>query len=107
MGYGVYIGRGRQLGASPSLTDTTTGTPALTSSANSAMLLTAGQPSTNTTTTCIIMRTTLEAAEDFGIFTTPQLIAFLAEHGIALSEAEAELGDSAYDAATLCRWIGY
>ena len=53
------------------------------------------------------MRTTLEAAEDFGVFTTPQLIAFLAEHGIALSEAEAELGDSAYDAATLCRWIGY
>jgi hypothetical protein len=53
------------------------------------------------------MRTTLEAAEDFGIFTTPQLIAFLKEHGLSLAEAEADLGDSAYDAATLCRWIGY
>ncbi len=53
------------------------------------------------------MRTTLEAAEDFGIFTTPQLIAFLKDHGLSLAEAEADLGDSAYDAATLCRWIGY
>ena len=51
--------------------------------------------------------TTLEAAEDFGIFTTPQLIAFLAEHSLTLAEAEAELGDSAYDAATLRKWIGY
>jgi hypothetical protein len=70
------------------------------------MLFTAGSTST-TTTTHSIMRTTLEAAEDFGIFTTPQLIAFLKEHGLSLAEAEADLGDSAYDAATLCRWIGY
>ena len=51
--------------------------------------------------------TTLEAAAEFGYFTTPQLIAFLKEHGLSLAEAEADLGDSAYDAVTLCRWIGY
>ncbi len=53
------------------------------------------------------MRTTLEAAAEFGSFTTPQLIAFLKEHGLSLAEAEADLGDSAYDCVTLCRWIGY
>ena len=53
------------------------------------------------------MQTTLEAAAEFGSFTTPQLIAFLKEHGLSLAEAEADLGDSAYDAVTLCRWIGY
>jgi hypothetical protein len=71
------------------------------------MLFTAGQPSTITTTACITMQTTLEAAAEFGSFTTPQLIAFLKEHGLSLAEAEADLGDSAYDCVTLCRWIGY
>jgi hypothetical protein len=53
------------------------------------------------------MKTTLEAAAEFGTFTTKQLIAFLKEHGLTLAEAEADLGDRAYDARTLCEWIGY
>ena len=51
--------------------------------------------------------TTLQAAAEFGTFTTKQLTTFLAEHGLTLAEAEADLGDSAYDAVTLCEWIGY
>jgi len=51
--------------------------------------------------------TTLEAAIEFGTFTTKQLTTFLAEHGLTLAEAEADLGDSAYDAFTLCQWLGY
>lgn len=50
---------------------------------------------------------TLEAAAEYGTFTTKQLSLFLAEHGLSLAEAEADLGDSAYDAVTLCEWIGY
>tara|TARA_R100001163_G_C5060192_1_gene196963 strand:+ start:223 stop:435 length:213 start_codon:yes stop_codon:yes gene_type:complete len=70
-------------------------------------MLSTADPISTTTTTHSIMRTTLEAAAEFGVFTTPQLIAFLKDHGMTLAEAEADLGDSAYDAATLCRWIGY
>ena len=53
------------------------------------------------------MQTTLEGAAKFGSFTTKQLIAFLKDHGSSLAEAEADLGDSAYDCVTLCRWLGY
>ena len=53
------------------------------------------------------LMTTIEAATEFGTFTTKQLTTFLAEHGLTLAEAEADLGDSAYDAFTLCEWLGY
>lgn len=51
--------------------------------------------------------TTLEAAEQYGYFTTKQAISWLKEHDLSFAEAEAELGDSVLDAAVLCEWMGY
>ena len=51
--------------------------------------------------------TTLEAAAEFGIFSTKQATTFLKQHGLSFEEAYEELGDSVFDAYTLCQWIGY
>ena len=53
------------------------------------------------------MRTTLEAAEEFGYFTRKQAIAFCEEHDESFVEAEEEIGDSVLDCTELCLWLGY
>lgn len=54
------------------------------------------------------MTTTLEAAEQYGKFSSVKAATrFLAEHGLQWSEAYADLGEDALDAVKLCEWIGY
>lgn len=53
------------------------------------------------------MKTTLEAAVEYGQFTQAGATAFLQEHDLTWEEAHADLGDSALDAHELCLWIGY
>ena len=51
--------------------------------------------------------TTLEAAAEFGIFDTKEATAFCKQHDLEFKDALNELGDIAFDAVTLCEWIGY
>ena len=51
--------------------------------------------------------TTLEAAEQFGMFTKQGDKNFLEEHGLSFRDAYRELGDKVFDAYELCLWIGY
>ena len=53
------------------------------------------------------MKTTLEAAAEFGYFTRKQAIAFCKEHDASFAEAEEEIGDSVLDCVALCQWLGY
>lgn len=53
------------------------------------------------------MKTTLEAAAEYGQLTRKGAERFLAEHGLTWDEAFADLGDSALDAVELCKWVGY
>ena len=91
--------------AEPSPTDATSGTMALTRSARSANVNTL--TSVNTSHSRLTPMTTLEAAEQFGYFTTESATRFLNEHGLTFAEAESELGDMVLCARTLCQWIGY
>ena len=53
------------------------------------------------------MKTTLEAAAEYGQLTRKNAERVLAEHGLTWAEAFADLGDSALDAVELCKWMGY
>ena len=57
----------------------------------------------------LVMKTTLEAAAEFGSFTEAQAMRFCSEHEVLLSDAVEELGslETAMDAVELCRLIGY
>ena len=51
--------------------------------------------------------TTLEAAAEFGTFDTKEATAFCKQHDLEFKDALKDLGDKAFDAVTLCEWIGY
>ncbi len=53
------------------------------------------------------MKTTLEAAAEYGQLTRKDAERILTEHGLTWDEAFADLGDSALDAVELCKWMGY
>ena len=62
---------------------------------------------TNSPTDPDIMKTTLEAAAEYGQLTRKNAERILAEHCLTWEEAYADLGDSALDAVELCKWMGY